>query len=271
MKKCALVIGHKKSSPGAVNESSGITEFEFNEKLAMDIEAAVDDVIIQRIYRRTYRTLPDDINVYTPDFIISMHCNAFNKSASGSEVLYYHKSSKGRAMAEILQANLVGALGLKDRGAKSRTVEDRGGNLLKYTNAPCVISEPFFIDNDNDFATAKERRKALVHAYAGAIESIAEIIRRDDMTAKAKLIIVGADNGGVFNDAKLIAGGSPLTREAIWVRNHGDANQWTGGDESVVVVPVSASGAVQTEHILRNGDNMDMIALRNAFAKAEAA
>lgn len=176
MKKCALVIGHKKSSPGAVNESTGITEFEFNDKLATDIEAAVDGVIIQRIYRRTYQTLPDDINAYGPDFIISLHCNAFNKSASGSEVLYYHKSSNGKRMAEIVKGNLVAALGLQDRGIKARTVEDRGGSLLKYTNAPCVIAEPFFIDNDDDFAVANKKRDKLIEAYATSISQIANIL-----------------------------------------------------------------------------------------------
>ncbi|CAD7780068.1 hypothetical protein DMNBHIDG_02251 [Candidatus Methanoperedenaceae archaeon GB37] len=37
-KLCALVIGHKKQSPGAVNVKAGITEFDFNEDLAMRIE-----------------------------------------------------------------------------------------------------------------------------------------------------------------------------------------------------------------------------------------
>ena len=40
-KLCALVIGHKKSFPGAVNERAGITEFDFNENLAIRIEKKV--------------------------------------------------------------------------------------------------------------------------------------------------------------------------------------------------------------------------------------
>ena len=88
MKKCALVIGHKKSSPGAVNETSNVSEFSFNDLLSIDIESEVKDVIVQRIYRRTYQNLPDDINEYKPDFTISLHCNAFDKTATGTEVLY---------------------------------------------------------------------------------------------------------------------------------------------------------------------------------------
>jgi len=51
-------------------------------------------------------------------------------------------------MAKILNTQLVKALGLKDRGIKVKTAEDRGGYLLKNIATPCVIAEPFFIDND---------------------------------------------------------------------------------------------------------------------------
>lgn len=174
MKTCALVIGHKKYSPGAVNLASGINEFKFNEQLAIEIEQRVSDVLIQRVYRRTYNTLPLDINELDPDFVISLHCNAFNKTASGTEVLYYHRSKKGKLFADILQKKLVLALSLPDRGIKSRTVEDRGGYLLKQTNAPCLISEPFFIDNDSDLEIVTTNRFALVDAYAAAINDIAQ-------------------------------------------------------------------------------------------------
>lgn len=176
MKKCALVIGHKKSSPGAVNETSKVNEFSFNELLSIDIESEVKDVIVQRIYRRTYQNLPNDINEYEPDFTISLHCNAFDKTATGTEVLYYHKSSKGKMIAEILNLELVNALGLKNRGIQPKTTEDRGGYLLRYTIAPCVIAEPFFIDNDQDFNLATTKRDGLIKAYAKAISEISKII-----------------------------------------------------------------------------------------------
>jgi len=176
MKKCALVIGHKKASPGAVNPTSGTTEFVFNEKLAMDIEEQAKGVYIQRVYRRTQLSLPGDINDFDPDFVVSLHCNAHDRTASGSEVLYHHRSVKGREIAEILLAQLVAALGLRSRGIKPKTAEDRGGFLLKETKAPCIIAEPFFIDNDNDLEAALSNRDALVKAYAFAIEAIAEIV-----------------------------------------------------------------------------------------------
>ncbi len=174
---CALVIGHKKASPGAVNARTGLTEFAFNEDLAMRIETRIRaTVAIQRVYRRTYRELPDDINALDPDFVVSLHCNAFDGQASGTEVLYYHRSQRGRHMAATLQQKLVAALGLPDRGIQPRTTEDRGGYLLRYTRAPCVIAEPFFIDNDADLARAQADPDALAAAYAQAIEVMASEI-----------------------------------------------------------------------------------------------
>ncbi len=80
-------------------------------------------------------------------------------------MLYYHRSTKGKQAASILQAKLIEALSLPARGIKARTTEDRGGYLLKYTAAPCIISEPFFIDNDDDLKVATEKRDRLVSAY----------------------------------------------------------------------------------------------------------
>jgi N-acetylmuramoyl-L-alanine amidase len=91
-------------------------------------------------------------------------------------VLYYHKSENGKKMAEILLEHLVEHLKLRNRGIKPRTAEDRGGYLLRYTKAPCVIAEPFFIDSDDDLARAQEDLDGLALAYANTIEEISEVV-----------------------------------------------------------------------------------------------
>lgn len=175
-KLCALVVGHTEGSPGASNRRSAVTEFGFNNDLAIRIENKITDVEVQRIYRRTYRSLPGDINAFNPDFIVSLHCNAFNKRASGTEVLYYRKSGNGKDMADIFVNHLVNHLGLPNRGVKPRTSEDRGGYLLRYTKAPCIIVEPFFIDNDKDLVVAQRDIDGLVCAYINAICDISQIL-----------------------------------------------------------------------------------------------
>lgn len=180
MKKVLLVIGHRAEKPGAVNAASelrdhDISEFMFNEQLAKFIEAKnFTGIKIELFYRRSYRTLVDDINTCNADLIISLHCNsaapsASGKYASGTEMLYYYKSPRSKLMAEIFQKHIVDYLELPDRGLKSKQVEDRGGSLLKYTNAPCIICEPFFINNNLDFSKGSFDMDDLSEAYGQAI------------------------------------------------------------------------------------------------------
>ncbi len=183
-KRCALVIGHKKDSPGAMNENSNVSEFEFNEELVLLIEEKVKNTNVYRVYRRTYATLPGDINELDPDFVISLHCNSFDRKVSGTEVLYHHKSRKGKEIAGILLKNLVEYLELPNRGIKPKTTEDRGGYLLRYTTAPCLIAEPFFIDNDDDLARAMEDLDGLAEAYAKAIDEISKKLETENKNSK---------------------------------------------------------------------------------------
>ena len=176
---CALVIGHQKEAPGAKSQQ-GKTEFAFNDDLARRIEKKVKHVKIKRVYRKKYKTLPGDINALNPDFIVSLHCNAFNTTASGTEVIYYHESQKGKQMAEILQDYLVSYLGLPDRGIKSSFDRSRGEYLLKHTKAPAVIVEPFFIDNDHDLYRALENIDGLAQAYVNAIDEIAILFPKNE-------------------------------------------------------------------------------------------
>ncbi len=171
---CVLVVGHKKSSPGAMNENFQVTEFEFNERLAERIQG-VSTCDLEVVHRDTYRLLPERVNLFHPKFVISLHCNAFNTYTLGCEMLHYRGSVKGKQIAEILQQKVVEALGNFDRGVKAKTSEDRGGYFLRYVNAPAVIAESFFIDNDGDFRNAEENLDSLVQAYVQAIDEISII------------------------------------------------------------------------------------------------
>ena len=82
----------------------------------------------------------------------------------------------GKRIAEILQRRLHDFLGLRDREIKEKTTEDRGGYLLRYTKAPCVIAEPFFIDNDEDLAKARDALEGLAEAYASAVDEMAQVV-----------------------------------------------------------------------------------------------
>lgn len=159
--KIALVIGHSKESQGAVNKTYEMSEFVFNEDLANKIFSQWNDFStedeITIVYRRNgLRELPNEINALNPDMVVSLHANAFNGTTNGCEILYYHTSIKGKEIAQIFKDDILQLFKNTDRGLKPRTSEDRGGYLLRYTNAPAIICEPFFIDNDEEYLKAKE-------------------------------------------------------------------------------------------------------------------
>jgi N-acetylmuramoyl-L-alanine amidase len=86
--------------------------------------------------------------------------------------LYYYTSKKGKKIAQILLKEIVNALGLKSRGIKGKKKEERGGYLLYYTYAPCVIGESFFIDNNKDLLCAQKKFEKLASAYAKTIDKV---------------------------------------------------------------------------------------------------
>ena len=172
--RVALVIGHKEKSQGAINQGTGVSEFLYNEQVAARIDAKMigSGVLLDVVYRGEMSRLPDQINNLRPDWVVSLHCNAFNTKAGGTEVLYYHKSRKGKWLAVQFQEALLECFSLKDRGIKPKTSEDRGGYLLKYTNAPCVILEPFFIDNNTEYDLGMEKMEDYANAIVKVLKSL---------------------------------------------------------------------------------------------------
>ncbi len=179
---CALVVGHRPGARGAFSRDKSVAEFDFNLALAQEIrqkaQRAKVEVVLRDNTTNGYSRLPGKINQLKPHFIISLHCNAVgNPQVTGTETLFFTSSKKGHRLAKTVQRHLIAALGLRNRHTRPRTETERGGTLLKFTVAPCVIGEPFFISNDGDLTVAMNRRDALIAAYAAAIDETADALR----------------------------------------------------------------------------------------------
>lgn len=172
----ALVVGHRMGRQGA--SAGGVTEWAYNSifapLVATELRAqGIPSVIVERPDRRGgYSELPKILNELAPKLILSLHLNAATPSATGTTVLYWHSSSLGRELAEILSSQIAAALELRDRGAVPRLANDRGGPLLARTRAPAVIIEPGFVSNDGDRAALIERQGFYATAIA---EGVAEV------------------------------------------------------------------------------------------------
>ena len=84
----------------------------------------------------------DKANFNAVDIFVSIHFNAFNGTANGSEVFGISKTSQ--AIAKSVLAEIV-KLGFKNRGVKNT-----GFYVIKNTSMPAILVECCFIDSASD-------------------------------------------------------------------------------------------------------------------------
>lgn len=109
------------------------------------------------------------VNKYETDCIVELHCNAYNNVAKGCETLYWHTSEKGKQLAGFVQNEMLKALGNADRGLKPINSKGRGAAVLRGSYAPMIMTEPFFIDNPQEFSNATNKIDALGRGIAKGI------------------------------------------------------------------------------------------------------
>ena len=188
MKRIALIIGHSRFRQGARNKKNGLTEYKYNKEFVKKLFDELLRIInfnfyceIKIFYRKIgMTTLHRRLNKYEPDLAIEFHCNAFNKKASGSEIII------GKNVCDVdtkinlddFNFNISEILNIKCRGLKFHTKKERGGKFLHNLNAELkFIAEPFFIDNDSDLEKALNNQDRLIDIFADFIKEFILMIR----------------------------------------------------------------------------------------------
>lgn len=176
-RRVCLVVGHKATSRGAsiVDGTSSevvevdsetrlelereapvvLTEWDFNlQVMAVVAELAFESPYVELVpvFRRTWGTLPADVDAWSPAFSVSLHLNASEShKGHGAEALHYRGSKRSAALGRTMLDEVLGEFPeLRDRGLLPVDSEGRGARLLRKTAGPIVILEPFFLDNDRD-------------------------------------------------------------------------------------------------------------------------
>lgn len=169
-----ISVGHNVKDKGAAN--GRYNEFDFNTDLAVSIKDKIDStltnikvILSNRGAGNGAATSARKINETGASIAIELHCNAYNKLVSGSEMLYWGKSKNGRRLAQLCMDKVSVVLGLPYRGIKGLDSSSRGNVIVRDTKMPCIIAESFFIDNNNDIAVATQKMDELAQAYADAI------------------------------------------------------------------------------------------------------
>jgi len=162
MKVC-INAGHAPNGipdPGAVG--FGYKESDIAYKAAVLVKhyltcAGVQCILVQD---DDLQAICDASNNFGADLFISLHCNAFNGQARGTETLY--KSFNGQRLANCIQSQIIRSVNTVDRGVKER----QNLYVLNATNAIAVLVEMAFIDNADDIKLLTEQLDTIARAIA---------------------------------------------------------------------------------------------------------
>lgn len=180
----ALCIGHSRlvngRSEGGAISVGGESEHSYWSAVAPLIADALlplDSCIITRYESASYgsamRWLARRLREINAKGAVELHFNSTtNERAEGHEWLYWHSSTKGRALAAALDASYGAAFPtLKSRGLKAITTGGRGAGFLRGTHCPAAIAEGFFGSSHSDFSFAHANRARIAAAIAAGIRA----------------------------------------------------------------------------------------------------
>ena len=158
--------GHDRElDSGAVNHD-GTRECDKAYELGMMVKALLEE---QGIDTRLEQNddlygICTDANDAAADIFISLHFNAFNEKATGTETLI-SSSPSSLILGHCLQSFVQQALGLNDRGLKERM----DLIVINSTAMPAALIELCFIDNDHDLAQYETKKAQVAQAICTAI------------------------------------------------------------------------------------------------------
>ena len=175
-KRVVLLSGHNFISPGChtVIDGKVITEFDLVTDIVANVfkrERLMGIDLVNKA-RNQFGDLVEEVNSLNADFLISCHLNAYDNKAQGTEVLYSHVSSRGKAFATMAQGKLVKHLGLDDRGIKPTKPNERGGSILNKTKPVAILLEPFFLDDIEDKETLNNYMRKTENAILEILDYI---------------------------------------------------------------------------------------------------
>lgn len=171
--KVFLNAGH---APGGIPDPGacgwGLKECDVAKNVAdltADYLRAAGVEIVGNLQSNSLDEIVSKANRSDADVFISIHCNAFNGRANGTEVWHYYSITEGRKLAARIQDQIVDALGTTDRGVKGAKPGVNGLYVLSNTDAVAVLVELAFIDNADDAELLRLQQDAFARAIARGV------------------------------------------------------------------------------------------------------
>lgn len=143
------------------------------------------------------KKIVEKCNARNVDLDVSIHFNAFNGSADGTEVFVYNSKSKALPYAKKI-CNEICELGFKNRGVKYST----GLYVLRKTKSPSMLIEVCFVDSAKDVKlyNAEKVANKIVEGITGvSVTTTVPIIPKPTVTTNSNYVYKGIDYSIVFD------------------------------------------------------------------------
>ena len=179
--------------------------------LTRDTDVALGDTISADLSARA-----NIANQSGADIFVSIHCNSADApSAHGVETHSYPDSVQGKLLVQKLQARLVSALDLTDRGCKESNFA-----VVRMTNMPAALVEIAFISNTTEealLANDEFQNKAALAIAQGICDylgvELQTTVQEQETQADPDTVIISA--GGQNFVGKLIDGQTWMPLRAV--------------------------------------------------------
>ena len=163
---------------GAVNDARGLRECDvaadIGERVKLYLELVGLEVFLMqsdnlawesRHLERWNAAVTDEANRWHADIFVSLHCNAADGEAHGTESLIYARGGRAERLARAITWQITTSLDTTDRGIKERPELI----VLHATTMPAVLVEMAFIDHLPEAKLLTEKADVFARAIARGI------------------------------------------------------------------------------------------------------
>ncbi|MGN0032443.1 MAG: N-acetylmuramoyl-L-alanine amidase [Candidatus Limimorpha sp.] len=188
--KILIDNGHGKETPGKRSPDGKFREYLYTREIAEAIEKELkslgidaerivpemEDITLEERVRRV-NDICDELGSSSVVFI-SIHCNASKNGEWGTARGWSAYTTKGTTMSDEL-ATMLYVEAAKHFAGQTLRKEFSDGDpdweedfyVLRKTKCPAVLTENFFMDNEQDLAylTSEEGREAIVRTHVDAL------------------------------------------------------------------------------------------------------
>lgn len=116
------------------------------------------------------REISSAANEWGADVFVSIHCNSASvDTARGVETFSYPYSTNGKVLASCIQNQIVDAFKSIDREFFDRGLKTANFHVVRETDAPAVLVELAFINNEEDAGLLKYHADDFARAIARGV------------------------------------------------------------------------------------------------------